>query len=58
MRQKSKVWELMFRGYPFYAKNNTDGQFGAQMSVNIVNDGPVTIMIDSRNTKGGDVDVS
>ena len=29
-----------------------DGEFGAMMDVNIENDGPVTVIIDSKN-KGG-----
>ena len=32
----------------------TDGRFGAMMDVALVNDGPVTLTIDSRAPKGGD----
>ncbi|KAJ3079155.1 hypothetical protein HK102_003992 [Quaeritorhiza haematococci] len=35
-------------GHPSRVK---DGVFGAMMSVNIVNEGPVTILLDSRDTK-------
>lgn len=31
------------------AKNTKTGQFGADMKVSLVNDGPVTILIDSKN---------
>ena len=34
--------------------NFTDGEFGAMMTVDISNDGPVTLIVDSRNPKGGD----
>lgn len=46
--------ELLFQQFVNYAKKSTEckvvqGVFGADMKINLTNDGPVTIIIDSQN---------
>lgn len=44
--QKYQLFNSKLREHSFTVET---GQFGANMQVNIVNDGPVTILIDSKN---------
>ncbi|KCV68810.1 D-tyrosyl-tRNA(Tyr) deacylase [Fonticula alba] len=46
--------EKLRKAYP--GGHIANGIFGANMSVNIVNDGPVTITFDSRNRKAAELD--
>ncbi|ANB10990.1 Dtd1p [Sugiyamaella lignohabitans] len=51
----NKVLEEVAKGLPGGQSRVGDGVFGAMMDVALVNDGPVTIQLDSKETKSGNI---